>query len=51
MNGFFSSKSTGVHKGSITVDCESCQNETSALTSHVNWTDFALGQGGDLHKL
>ena len=33
---------------SITDDCESCQNEISALTMSTNGVDFALGQGGDL---
>ena len=35
--------------GNKTGDCESCQNEILALTTHVNEVDFALGQGGDLH--
>ena len=35
--------------GSITGDCESCQNEISALTTRVNRVNFALGQGDDLH--
>ena len=30
--------------------CESCQNESSALTTNVNGVDFALGHGGDLHS-
>ena len=34
--------------GSITRDCESCQSDISALTTHVNGGDFALGQGGDM---
>ena len=32
---------------SITDDCESCQNEISALTMRVNEVDFALGQRGN----
>ena len=39
-----------MHVASITDDCESCQNEISALTKSVNGCDFALGQGGDLHS-
>ena len=30
--------------GSITLDCESCQNEISALTTRINVVDFALGR-------
>ena len=36
------------HMGSITGDCESCQNEISALANRVNRVDVALGQGGNL---
>ena len=36
--------------GSIIGDCESHQNEISALITRVNGGDFALGQGGDLHS-
>ena len=35
--------------GSITGDYESSQNGISALTTHVNGVDCALGEGGDLH--
>ena len=33
----------------ITGVGESCQNEISALATHVNGIDFALGQKDDLH--
>ena len=35
----------------ITADFESYQNEISALATHVNGVDFALGKDGDLHLL
>ena len=38
------------HVRSIADDCESCQNETSALTASVNRGNFALSYSGDLHK-
>ena len=38
------------HVRSTTDDCESCQNEISALAMSVNGTIFALDQGGDLHS-
>ena len=37
--------------GSVTGDCESCQNGISALTTCVNGGDFALDLGNDLHEL
>ena len=42
---------TSKHVGSITDDCESCHNESSALTINVNGCDLALGECGDLHVL